>query len=121
MSARDAGGMPPLGSLSPDLEGIALISEWIDSLPGQPVLEPVQVSPPGGRFDGAVEVTLKHRDPEARIHYTLDDSIPTEASPIYTRPLRLTRPTALRVRAFRDGHTSSVPDYAHFDVVPRKR
>lgn len=119
ISVRDAGGMPPLGSLTPDREAIALITEWIESLPGLPVLEPVQVSPPGGRFAGQVEVTLTHRDPEAKIRYTVDDSIPTEASPIYTRPLRLTRPTALRVRAFRDGHKSSVPDYMHFEVVPR--
>ncbi len=81
----------------------------------------MQVSPPGGRFASEVEVTLKHRDPEAKIRYTVDDSIPTEASPIYTRPLRLTKPTALRVRAFRDGHKPSVPNYMHFEVVPRTR
>ncbi len=34
MNRRDAHGMPPLGSNSVDADGVALINQWINSLPG---------------------------------------------------------------------------------------
>ncbi|MEJ2275272.1 MAG: hypothetical protein P8Y01_11970, partial [Woeseiaceae bacterium] len=35
-SRRDSHGMPPLGSNLVDLDGVALLSDWIDSLAGCP-------------------------------------------------------------------------------------
>lgn len=41
--------------------------------------------PPSGTFPTTESVTLLDSDPGATIHYTLDDSVPTAASPVFDR------------------------------------
>lgn len=53
-------------------------------------------SPPGGLFIEPVDVTLASDSPDAPIHYTLDGSEPTEASPTYSAPIRMAASTTLR-------------------------
>jgi hypothetical protein len=53
-----------------------------------------------GSYTGPVTVTLFDTTPGATIHYTLDSSEPTEASPLYTGPLTITASTDVRARAF---------------------
>ncbi len=43
----------------------------------------------------------------AEIRYTLDGSLPTEQSALYTGPILLTEPTKIRARAFRNGYLAS--------------
>ncbi len=45
--------------------------------------------PPGGFYSQAVEVGLSTRELGAELHYTLDGSEPTTASPVYEAPLRM--------------------------------
>jgi hypothetical protein len=45
--------------------------------------------------------------PEATIYYTLDGSIPTEASSVYTTPLNIDGPVRVRARAVQPGHSLS--------------
>ena len=54
-------------------------------------------------FPDEAEVTLSCRTEGAAIHYTLDGTEPTEASPRYAGPFRVDASCIIRARAFRDG------------------
>jgi uncharacterized repeat protein (TIGR03806 family) len=108
MQTIDGTRMPPLGHLTVDANGVTLLREWIASLPGPKVLEPPTIQPAGGEFRGQLAVKLSHADPHAKIHYTLDGSLPVKSSPVYSDPIVLTEPVTLRARAFADGMMQSV-------------
>ncbi len=99
--------MPPLARLSVDHKGAALIRDWIDSMPGRPVLAPPVMSPAGGHFRDGVTVTIA-AEQGAQVHYTLDGSAPGAQDPVYESPIKVTGPTVVRARAFRDGYTRSI-------------
>jgi len=99
--------MPPVGRNTIDEPGMALIREWIKSLPGPPVLPPPTMSPPGGTFPGPLTVTLTC-EPGATIRYTIDGTVPTIDDLLYDRPITLTAPTILRAKAFKPGSTKSI-------------
>lgn len=73
------------------------------------VVDPVRVAPWGTTmrphlFEEPITVTLSAPlQPGAEIRYTLDGSMPTAASPIYTLPLPVTNSTRLRATAFQAG------------------
>jgi mono/diheme cytochrome c family protein len=100
--------MPPLGRETIDQRGVALLQQWIDSLPGPPVVSPPRISPLGGSYDAPLDVALSDVDPEADIRYTLDGSVPGRNDMRYVAPIRLTGPTVLRARAYKDGYTRSI-------------
>jgi len=100
--------MPPLAHQTVDTKSMALLRQWIESLPGPPVLSPVLVSPSGGDFPHPVEVTLRHPEPGVTIHYTLDGSVPTPSDPVYEHPLKVTDPTTIRAKAYKPGFTKSI-------------
>lgn len=99
--------MPPLARNTIDQRGMALLRQWIESLPGPPVLAPVEISPQGGHFAGPVTVALKS-EPGAEIYYTLDGTVPTKGDFLYGHPVRVSGPAILRARAFKPGCTRSV-------------
>ena len=99
--------MPPLARERIDEPGMALLRQWIESLPGPPVLPPPEISPPGGNFTKPVAVTLKS-EPGATIRYTLDGTVPTMSDLLYEKPVQLTGPTILRAKAFKPGSTRSI-------------
>ncbi len=66
------------------------------------------MSPPGGTFGGPVEISLTEREPGADIRYTLDGSVPGPSDMRYEKPIKLTGPTVLRARAYKDGFTRSI-------------
>jgi uncharacterized repeat protein (TIGR03806 family) len=100
--------MPPIGRETIDGHGVSLLREWIDSMPGRAVLDPPSMSPAGGSFDGPVEIALTEHEPGADIRYTMDGSAPGLSDPRYEKPIKLTSPTVLRARAFKDGFTRSI-------------
>jgi hypothetical protein len=108
--------MPPVARETIDQKGVKLLEEWITSLPGRPVLDPPMMSPQGGMFGGPVEVSLTMREPGADIRYTLDGSVPGPADLRYDKPIKLTEPTVLRARAFKDGFTRSITSQEVFIV-----
>ena len=99
--------MPPLARNTIDEPGMKLMRQWIESLPGPPVLPPPEISPPGGNFAGPMAVTLKS-EPGATIRYTLDGTVPTTSDLLYEKPVPLTGPTILRAKAFQPGFTTSI-------------
>lgn len=108
--------MPPLARTTIDEHGVQLMSQWIDSLPGRPVVPPPAISPAGGNFSTPLDVTLNDDDPAAEIRYTLDGSAPGSTDARYDKPIHVTGPTIVRARAFKDGSTRSIPAQQVFVV-----
>jgi serine/threonine-protein kinase len=87
--------------------GIWLAAHYLFPTPATAI--PV-LAPPGGTYAEAQSVTISDPTPNAVIHYTVDGSPPTEASPIYVFPIAsLPSGAVLRAMATAEGHTPS-PD-----------
>jgi uncharacterized repeat protein (TIGR03806 family) len=99
--------MPQLARNEIDTQGMALLRQWIESLPGPPVLPPPTISPRGGNYSQPVQVTLKS-ELGATIRYTLDGTVPTISDLLYEKPVQLTGPMILRAKAFKPGFTKSI-------------
>jgi uncharacterized repeat protein (TIGR03806 family) len=108
--------MPPLARETIDQSGVALLRDWIESMPGKPVVEPPVIVPAGGTFGGPLEVTLSEGEPGAAIHYTLDGSVPGTSDPRYDKPIKLDATAVLRARAYKDGYTRSITTQEVFTV-----
>jgi mono/diheme cytochrome c family protein len=108
--------MPPIDRETIDEGDVALLHEWIDSLPGRPVLDPPVIHPAGGTFAARVEITLSDREAGAEIRYTLDGSVPGPKDPLYEKPLTLSAPAVLRARSFKEGFTKSITSQEVFVV-----
>lgn len=106
-NTTEAFKMPPLARNTIDEQGMALLRQWIASLPGPPVLPPPDISPRGGNVGKLVAVTLKS-EPGATIRYTEDGTVPTPSDLLYEKPIQLTGPTILRAKAFKPGSTKSI-------------
>ncbi len=76
------------------------------------------ISPDGGATADAVKVALTADVPRVRIHYTLDGSSPTEASPQYVRPITVAETSTLRARVFARGQPPSELAEASFTIDP---
>ena len=57
-------------------------------------------SPDGGIYDPAKKVTIIDSTPNSEIHYTLNNEIPTEESPVYTSPISMKMNQRLKAVAF---------------------
>jgi len=62
-----------------------------------------ELVPASGIYTKTIVVRATNKTPGAAIHYTTDCSIPTEKSPLYTAPLKLSHSTILRTRAYKSG------------------
>ena len=100
--------MPPLAHNVVDQEAVRLLREWIESLPGAPVLPPPVFEPKGADFKRPIEVVIRHDVPGVVIRYTLDGTVPGKSSAIYVRPLKIDSPVTVRAAAYKDGFTRSV-------------
>jgi uncharacterized repeat protein (TIGR03806 family) len=100
--------MPPLARETIDHQGVALLRQWINSLPGSAVLAPPTVAPAGGTYSGPVQVSISVTEPGAEIRYTLDGSVPELSDLRYDKPIKLGAPAVLRARAFKQGFTRSI-------------
>jgi len=118
MNRLDGARMPPLAHSELDREGMELLRQWIESLPGPPVLSPPEMSPRGGRFARPVTVTLKASEPGANIRYTLDGSVPTASDSVYEKPIEVTGATILRAKSFKPGFTKSITAQEVFNIGP---
>jgi uncharacterized repeat protein (TIGR03806 family) len=108
--------MPPLARETIDEKGVALLKQWITSLPGKAVVAPPQITPAGGTYKAPIEVSLNDGEPGSDIRYTLDGSVPTASDMKYDKPIQISGPTVLRARAFKEGLTRSIDAQAVFIV-----
>jgi len=110
--------MPPIARETIDRAGVALLQEWIESLPGRPVLAPPSITPAGGTFAHGAEVTLQAPQADTDIRYTLDGSEPGPKDARYEHPIRIEGPAVLRTRAYKDGFTHSITAQEVFIIGP---
>ncbi|MCR4812954.1 MAG: chitobiase/beta-hexosaminidase C-terminal domain-containing protein [Bacteroidales bacterium] len=71
------------------------------------------------RFNAPMLITIKSSIPDAEIRYTLDGSEPTESSPLYKAPIKISSSTIVSARAFKKGYAPSFVARNHysFDYV----
>src|SRR5581483_10136738 len=101
--------MPPLARNLIDTNAMAVVVAFINSLPGTQALLPPTMLPTGGSFNKSVSVSLAPPDGSASMYYTLDGSLPTTNSTLYTGPITVTNPVAnLSANAFESGFANSV-------------
>ena len=62
----------------------------------EPTLDPAP-----GMYMEEIDVAINCITPEAAIYYTIDGSVPTESSTVYTGPVHIERTTMLKARAYR--------------------
>ncbi len=109
--------MPPLARNRIDTNGVQLLANWINSLPGVPAIAPPTILPDGGQFALPVTVSLQHPDANALLHFTLDDTLPTTNSPVYSGPFLLRTNAILQAKAFETGFSDSIASTAFFTVA----
>ena len=61
----------------------------------------IEFSHPGG-LTGPLSLTLSGVDANSTIHYTLDATLPTEASPVYNGAIAISDNTVIRARVFKE-------------------
>ena len=91
-------------------------STWateLENSPKQKIEKPIIVttpviSVPSDVFFETMNVELSHIDADAKIYYTIDGSIPTENSTLYTEPFAINESSDVRVVAIKDGSKSNV-------------
>ncbi len=110
--------MPPLARNVIDAQGVNLIRQWIESLPGRDVLPPPSISPSGGNFEHSLSVMLTSSEPGAEIRYTLDGSVPGPKDARYDGPIHIDGPAVLRARVYKEGFTRSVVAQQIYVISP---
>lgn len=68
-----------------------------------PVTPMPSIQPESGKIKSGETVTLSCSEPDAVIRFTLDGSEPTADSPVYEKPIELTRDAVIRAVASKDG------------------
>ena len=117
MNSLDSGiKMPPLARNELDTNALSVIAAWINSLAGTPALAPPSITPNGGTFAPSVSVTLNPPDANATLYYTLDGTLPTTSSSLYSGPFTLTNSATVTANAFETGSNNSVAASAVFIV-----
>lgn len=76
------------------------------------------ISPNGGTSPGPVTVKLTDETAHAQIRYTLDGSIPTASSTLYSKPFKLSTSGTLNARAFEAGYDPGGVASANFLIAP---
>jgi mono/diheme cytochrome c family protein len=117
-TANPAFKMPPLARNLVDTNAVQVVADWIYSLPGTPALLPPIITPGGGTFFSSVNISLAHPDPNAALYFTLDGSLPTTSSSLYTGPLFLSSNATVTANAFEAGFNNSVAVNAIYFLRP---
>jgi hypothetical protein len=110
--------MPDMAGNLIQSNAVQVIVDWINSLPGIPALAPPTINPAGGSFNGSVQVTLQHTNTQAVLYFTLDGTLPTTNSFLYSTPFALTNSVTVNANAFATGYNNSVAASDLFTVLP---
>jgi hypothetical protein len=81
-------------------------------------LPPPSLSPAGGTFTGFVSVTTQEAATNDTLYYTLDGSLLTTNSTLYTGPILVTNSATVNINAWAPGYTNSVVGAATYAILP---
>ena len=110
--------MPPIARNLIDTNAVQVFTDWINSLPGIPALAPAAIVPNGGAFVASVSVALQSPNANAAIYYTLDGSLPTTNSLLYSGAFNLFTNAIVSASAFETNFNNSAAVSASFTVQP---
>jgi hypothetical protein len=110
--------MPPLARSIIDTNAVQVVTDWINSLPGQAALAPPGISPAGGTFGSSVSVTLTPPAGGAQLYYTTNGTLPTTSSFLYGGPVLLTNSTTFLASAYESNYSHSIAAAAVFTLQP---
>ena len=98
---------------------MAVITAWINSLPGTPALAPPAITPNGGSVSfPKCASPCQRRPPTPTIYYTLDGSLPTTNSFPYSAAFKLTSNVTVSAFAVETNWNNSIAVSALFLVQP---
>lgn len=84
------------------------------------LLDPTVLKRTDPMFGESATLTLRTHFKSGKLHYTLDGTEPTEASPVYTKPIRLTASTTVRAKWIGgDAGRSMAPYSRTYKLTPR--
>ena len=83
------------------------------------IVELPVISKSRDRFDGPMQITITCPTPKTEIRYTLDGTVPTEKSPLYTKPFTVQNSVVIKARAYKKGDSPSfvATEQYSFDYV----
>jgi hypothetical protein len=110
--------MPPLATSQVDTNAMAVVIAFINSLSGTPALAPPLLTPSGGTNYGPVSITVLPPDTNATVYYTLDGSLPSTNSLVYSNAILLTNSATVSANAFESGYINSVAASGSFTILP---
>jgi hypothetical protein len=110
--------MPDLAGNLIQTNAVQVIVAWINSLPGTPALAPPSINPAGGTFNDSVVVTLQHTNSQAVLYFTLDGTLPTTNSFLYSASFLLTNSVTVSANAFGTGYNNSIAVSDLFSILP---
>jgi mono/diheme cytochrome c family protein len=110
--------MPTLDRNTIDTNAVEVMAAWINSLGGTPALAPPILTPASGIFTNLVTLTLQDPDANAAIYYTLDGTLPTTNSMLYSAPFNLNSSGTVTANAFETNYVNSVTVSGLFTIVP---
>jgi hypothetical protein len=110
--------MPGLDRNMIDSNAVAVMAGWINSLGGTPALAPPVLTPASGIFTNEVTLTLQPPDANATLYYTLNGTLPTTNSTLYSGPFDLTSSAVVMANAFETNYVNSVAVSGTFTIVP---
>ncbi len=70
-------------------------------------------------FLGSLPVRISSGDPGAQVYYTLDGSVPTKKSLLYSRPILIRKASVLRLTSYSDGALPAYPRRVHFYPIEK--
>jgi len=108
--------MPPLARETIDQKGVNLLNEWINGMPRATGAAAPAMSPQGGTFSATRRDFIDGSEPGTDIRYTWTAPYPSTSICAMKKPIRLTHPTVLRARAFKEGFTRSITEQQVFIV-----
>ncbi|MFA5498475.1 MAG: SUMF1/EgtB/PvdO family nonheme iron enzyme [Candidatus Cloacimonadia bacterium] len=74
--------------------------------------------PSVGIYESPIEITITSNTENAIIYYTTDGEEPTQYSPNYTEPIKISQHMTLKAKAFKRGWSDSSEEVAEYFIVP---
>jgi cell division septation protein DedD len=82
---------------------------------------PVFSPPATDVFTDTVSVGISASTKETIIHYTTDNSEPTDTSPIFSSPILVTETTTIKARAYKHGHPPSSTVIGTYTIIKKEK